>query len=79
MPVDSHVDVHATPHRDSDAISVSCRSKSVAVPQNVSKVISLALQNLNAITEGDYVVAAKAMALEHLHVIEETAAASLAL
>lgn len=47
------------------------------VPEDVSDVFRLALQNQNAITERDSSVDAKPDALEQVHVVEETAAALL--
>lgn len=48
------------------------------MPEHASSVFSLGVQKLNAITECNSAVPFKAVALEHVHVVAETAAVSLA-
>lgn len=78
VPADFHINVCAILRGDFDAIHELCRSASVAVPEHTGGVFSLGLQNLNAIEEQDYAVAAKPYALKRVRVVEETAAASFA-
>lgn len=78
MYLDSQVDARASFRREFDAICELGRSASDAVPEDASRVLSSALQNLNAITERNSAVAAKAEALKPVQVVEETAAVSLA-
>lgn len=78
VPVDSHLDVCASLCRDFDAISLLYSSANVSVLEEPSDVFSLALQSPNAIAGCDAAVAAKAVALERVCLVEETVAASLA-
>lgn len=54
-----------------------CDSKNVALPEDVSGVFCLALQNLNAIIKCEAAVALKDVELERVPVVKENAAASL--
>lgn len=77
MPADPHVDDQASLCRDLDALKQLCSSASVALSEDVSGVISLELQDVNAITECHSVVTAKAEVLERASVVEKTSAVSL--
>lgn len=78
VPVDSHVDRRASPRRNFDTIHELCLSANVYVPEYASRVIILALQNLNDITERDPAVPAKAVRLQRVGVVEGISASSLA-
>lgn len=78
MPGDRHVDFTASLCRDFNGIRELCCSTNVAVPENTNGVFSLSLQNLNEILKHHSAMAAKVHALEHVHGVEENAAAWLA-
>lgn len=63
---------------DFDAIRKLCHPANLAIAEDASSVFGLALQNLNAIMEGYSAVPAKIDTSEPIHVVEKTAAASLA-
>lgn len=69
MRIESHVDVHASRHREFDALCQQCCLINVAVPGNATAVFSLTLKNLNSATDWDYAEAAKAVELKRLHVV----------
>lgn len=77
VPVYSQVDGSAILRRDLDVIRELCCLASLDVPENASSVFSFALQSLNGITERNPAVADKEDGLEHVRIVEETAAVSL--
>lgn len=77
VPVDPHIDIRASPRQDPNAIRELFHSVDVAVREDASSIFRLVLQTLSDITQGDSAVATKPDALEHVQVVEETAAASL--
>lgn len=80
MPLDSHVSSCASVGRDLETVRWLCGSGNVEVPEDaeMSSVWHLPLQNLEAVTHGDPIDSAKPVALECMHLVEETGAASLA-
>lgn len=78
-PVDFQVDVRVCLRQGFHAIREFLRLANFAAPEDGRGVFRLALQNLNAIAKCDSVtlLAVRAVALEHLHVVEETAAVSV--
>lgn len=77
MPVDPHIGVWASLRRDIDAIRELWRSPFVAVPEDGRGVFSLAIQNLNAVSNRDSAVPAKAEELERVRFVAKPAAALL--
>lgn len=73
--VDSHVSLRASLHRYFDAIYELCWSANVAALENERKISRLALKDLNVMPEPKSVVTTRIVALERLHIVEETVAA----
>lgn len=70
VPVVSHVHVSASLRQYLDVIREPDRSAKMTVPEDGSGVFTLALRNLNDITECKFAVAAKADALERVPIVK---------
>lgn len=78
MPVNSQFDFRAIFVEILTPFGELCSSAHVSIPENTSKVFSLALQNLESIKEHSLAVVAKPVVRERVSVVEETVASFLA-
>lgn len=74
MAADPHVDGHASPRRDFDALWEVCGYANLTVPEEANSVFFMPLQNLNAITKRNSAVDAKAESFGHVCIREDAEA-----